>query len=108
MIIQGQAADAQVIQIQKSIAENLKNKNVFQSETKEVAETGVELKPPISMRDCLYVFQNSSHVAKCCRILSADIIYNEISLTFDNLDEPSEKEINQLQTINKYSLFTIN
>ena len=107
MIIQGQAADAQVIQIQKSIAENLRNKNVFQSETKEVAETGVELKPPISMRDCLYVFQNSSHVAKCCRILSADIIYNEISLTFDNLDEPSEKEINQLQTINKYLLDNI-
>ena len=107
MIIQGQPADNEVLNIQKSIAENLQNKDLFQSETKEVAENGVELKPPIPMKDCLYVFENSSHVAKCCRILGADIIYNDITLTLDTLDEPSDKEVNQVQKINKYLLDNI-
>lgn len=107
MIIQGQPADAEVLRIQKSIAENLRNRDAFQSETKEVAENGVELKPPIPMKDCLYVFENSSHVAKCCRILSADIIYNEITLTLDTMDEPSENEVNQVQKINKYLINNI-
>ena len=107
MIIHGEPADTEIISIQKSIAENLKNKNLFQSETKEVAEGGVELKPPISMQNCLYVFENSSHVAKSCRILSQDIVYNDITLTIDTLDEPSEKQVNQVKKINEYLLDNI-
>ena len=32
------------------------------------------------MADCKYVFDNSSYVAKCCRILAKDIILNKITL----------------------------
>ena len=81
MIIKGTPVDHDVIQVQKSIATNLQNKDLFQSENVDTAENGTELKPPIPMRDCLYVFKNSAHVAKSCRILSSDIIYNDITLT---------------------------
>lgn len=102
MIIKGQPVDNELLAIQKSIADNLKNKGHFQSENKDTADNGSELHPPISMMDCLYVFQNSSYVAKCCRILAADILYNEITLTLDTIDEPSEHEINQVNKINEY------
>ena len=102
MIINGKTPDSQLASVQKSIAKNLRNKNIFQSENKDTAEMGTELHPPISMQDCLYVFQNSSHVANCSRILAADIIYNEISLTFADLKEHDEHEINQLNKINEY------
>ena len=99
MIIPGQPVN-EVIRIQKSISENLKNKNLFQSENKDTADTSIELNPPISMKDCLFVFENSSHVAKCCRILAADIIYNDITLTYEDIEEPDEHQINQLSNIN--------
>ena len=101
MIIQGQPVN-EIITIQKSISNNLKNKNLFESENKDTADTSIELRPPINMKDCLYVFENSSHVAKCCRILAADIIYNEITLTYDDIEDPSGHEINQLRKINDY------
>lgn len=104
MIIQGEITSPEVISIQKTIADNLKNKNLFQSENKDTASAVSELKPPIPMEACLYVFQNSSHVQKSCRILAADVIYNDITLTLDTLEEPSEHEINQVNTINKYLL----
>ena len=102
MIIKGQPVDNDLLAVQKSIATNLKNKGVFQSENKDTAENTIELHPPIPMKDCLYVFQNSSHVAKCCRILAADIIYNEITLTPDVDGEPSEKQVNQVSKINEF------
>ena len=101
MIINGQPVDNELIRIQKSIAANLKNKNVFKSENTDTAENTVELHPPIPMLDCLYVFKNSSHVAKCCRILAADIIYNTITLTPDVKGEPDEKLVNQVAKINE-------
>ena len=57
MIIKGTPVDHDVIQVQKSIATNLQNKDLFQSENVDTAENGTELKPPIPMRDCLYVFK---------------------------------------------------
>ena len=60
MIIQGTPVDSQILTVQKSIAANLQNKDLFQSENQDTAENGVELRPPISMKDCLYVFKNSS------------------------------------------------
>lgn len=100
MIIKGATVDKEVASIEKSISNNLKNKKLFQSEKQDTATQGVELKPPIPMRDCLYVFENSSHVAKCCRILASDIIYNEITLT-PTTEEPSEKLTNNITAIKK-------
>ena len=102
MIIQGTPVDNQLSEIKKSIADNLKNKELFQSVNKDTAENTVELKPPVPMNVCLYVFENSSHVAKCSRILAADVAYNKITLTYDDLDEHSDAEINQLRQINDF------
>lgn len=100
MIIKGATVDKEIATIEKSISNNLKNKKLFQSEKQDTATQGVELKPPIPMRDCLYVFENSSHVAKCCRILASDIIYNEITL-IPTTEEPSEKLTNNITAIKK-------
>jgi hypothetical protein len=102
MIITGTPVDNRIARVEKSIANNLQNKNLFQSENKDTASNVIELKPPIPMSDCLFVFENSSHVAKSCRILAADIIYNEITLTYDTIEEPTEHEINKLNKINNY------
>lgn len=66
--------------IHKSVAESLKNTRYFTSEKEDTAKNGIELKPPIPMKDCKYVFDNSSYVAKCCRILAKDIILNKLTL----------------------------
>ena len=58
------------------------------------------------MRDCLFVFKNSSHVAKSCRILASDIIYNEITLTPTD-EEADDHQVNQVQKINEYLLNNI-
>ena len=76
MIIQGETVDRELVQIRKSIAENLREKNSFQSVNEDTAANTVELKPPIPMRDCLYVFKES--------------------------EEPSEHIINQVNKINEY------
>lgn len=102
MIIQGQPVDSAILNVQKSIANNLQNKNLFQSDNKDTADNVIELKPPIPMKDCLFVFENSSHVAKSCRILAADIIYNDITLTLDQIEEPSEHLVNQVNKINTF------
>lgn len=102
MIIQGKQVDAELVRIEKSIASNLQNKNLFVSENKDTADNTTELKPPIPMESCLYVFEKSSHVAKCCRILADDIIYNTITLTPDTIEEPSEKLVNQVKKINDF------
>lgn len=101
MIIHGETVDRDLAEIKKSIAENLKDKNSFQSVNEDTAVNTVELKPPIPMRDCVYVFKESSHVAKCSRILADDLIYNTITLTPLN-DEPDEHLINQVNKINEY------
>lgn len=107
MIIEGIPVDRNIAKIEKSIADNLRNKGVFQSENKDTATNTVELQPPIPMNDCLFIFQNSSYVAKCSRILAADIIYNDITLTPDTIDEPDENLINQVKTINQFLIDNI-
>lgn len=101
MIIRGEKVDPEVISIHKSIADNLKNKNTFESINEDTASNVTELKPPIPMHNCLYVFKESSHVAQCCRILADDIIYNEITLTPAD-EEADEHLINQVRKINEY------
>lgn len=102
MIINGLPVDNEILNIQKSISSNLQNKTSFQSENVDTAENIVELKPPIPMKDCLYIFENSSFVAKCCRVLADDIIYNDIILTINSKEEPSEKLVNQVKKINEF------
>lgn len=102
MIIQGTPVDGELTKIRKSIADNLKNKDTFKSVNTDTASNTVELKPPVPMTTCLYVFKNSSHVAKCSRILAADVAYNNITLTYDDLNEHSDAEINQLRQINDF------
>ena len=65
MIIQGQPVDNELLSIHKSISDNLKNKDIIQSVNKDTAENSIELHPPISMQNCLYVFQKSSFPALC-------------------------------------------
>lgn len=101
MIIRGNAVDNEIVRVQKSIAENLQNKNLFQGESEDTANNSVELKPPISMRDCLYVFKNSAYVAKSCRIISSDIIYNDITLT-PKSNNPDDHLINKVAKINEF------
>lgn len=102
MIIKGEIVDPELVAIKKSIANNLENKDLFQSTNKDTADSTTELKPPIPMESCLYVFQHSSHVAKCCRILADDIIYNDITLTLNSIDEPPENLVNQVKKINEF------
>ena len=81
--------------IYKSINESLKNNTFFVSEKEDTATYGVELKPPVPMKDCKYVFDNSSYVAKCCRILAKDIILNKLTLISDN--EENDTVVKKIQ-----------
>ena len=81
--------------IYKSINESLKTNTFFVSEKEDTATYGVELKPPVPMKDCKYVFDNSSYVAKCCRILAKDIILNKLTLISDN--EENDKVVKKIQ-----------
>lgn len=81
--------------IYKSIAESLKSNNFFVGEKEDTATYGVELKPPVPMKDCKYVFDNSSYVAKCCRILAKDIILNKLTLISEN--EENDKVVKKIQ-----------
>ena len=79
----------ELVKVEKSVAKNLNNADFFVVESEDTASVGVELKPPVSMADCKYVFDNSSYVAKCCRILAKDIILNEITLTSTSQENDS-------------------
>ena len=85
-----------IIRIEKSIANNLKDSNVFVSESEDTGRAGVELKPPVSMANAKYVFDNSSYVAKCCRILAKDIILNKLTLVNDD-DPHLDSKVQKIQ-----------
>ena len=80
-----------ITKIHKSIAKNLESSDYFVAKDTDTATIGVELKPPVPMSDCKYVFDNSSYVAKCCRILAKDIILNKLTLVND--DDPKYDEV---------------
>lgn len=101
MIIQGEIVDQEIARVYKSINDNLKNKDLFKSDNPDTADNSVEIIPPVPMRECFYIFKESSHVANCCRILSSDIIYNEILLT-PSEENPDEHTVNQVRKINEY------
>ena len=84
-----------ISKIYKSITESLKTNTFFVSEKEDTAPYRVELKPPVPMKDCKYVFDHSSYVAKCCRILAKDIILNKITLISDN--EENDTVVKKIQ-----------
>ncbi len=75
-----------ITNIYKSVAESLKSSGYFKGDKEDTAGNSIKLKPPVPMRDCKYVFDNSSYVAKCCRILAKDIVLNKITLVSENED----------------------
>ena len=97
------AINSAIVDIKKSINENLRNSDKIITEDNDTATSGSVLKPPVPMSDCKYVFDNSSYVAKCCRILAKDIVLNEITLTSE---ESSNDEI--VKKINGYLNDNIN
>ena len=91
--------NCEAVNVEKSIASDLKNKNLFTSVDKDTADNGVELLPPVSMRNCLYVFENSSYVAKSSRILANDVLFNNITLSSNDLtddDSVLKEQIKQM------------
>ena len=98
-----------IIDIRKSISNNLKSNDYFVSENKDTATTTIELKPPVPMADCKFVFDNSSYVAKCCRILAKDIILNNVTLVNNDSSDYDEKvqKINDYLMENIYELYNM-
>ena len=47
--------NCEAVSIEKSIKSDLENKNLFVSVDKDTADAGVELLPPVSMRNCLRI-----------------------------------------------------
>lgn len=99
--------NCEAVKVEKSIASDLKNKNLFVSVDKDTADTGVELIPPVSMRNCLYVFENSSYVAKSARILANDVLFNNITLSSNNLTDEDNVLKEQIKQIQEYLMSNI-
>lgn len=95
----GTKIDSRIQGVYKSINKNLKDAFLFESETTDTVQIGTELKPPVPMADCKHVFDNSSYVAKCCRILSKDILLNKLSLTNETGDPDNDNIISKIEEI---------
>ena len=100
--------NCEAVNVEKSIASDLKNKNLFTSVDKDTADNGVELIPPVSMRNCLYVFENSSYVAKSSRILANDVLFNNITLSSNDLNDDDDSVLKeQIRQIQEYLMSNI-
>ena len=99
--------NCEAVNVEKSIASDLKNKNLFVSVDKDTADNGVELIPPVSMRNCLYVFENSSYVAKSARILANDVLFNNITLSSNDLNDDDSVLKEQVKQIQEYLMSNI-
>lgn len=99
--------NCEAVSIEKSIKSDLENKNLFVSVDKDTADAGVELIPPVSMRNCLYVFENSSYVAKSARILANDVLFNNITLSSNDLNDDDSVLKEQVKQIQEYLMSNI-
>lgn len=99
--------NCEAVNVEKSIASDLENKNLFVSVDKDTADAGVELLPPVSMRNCLYVFENSSYVAKSARILANDVLFNNITLSSNDLNDDDVVLKEQVKQIQEYLMSNI-
>lgn len=89
--------DEDILLVKKSIDKNLRNADKFVSDSVDTAQTGIELKPPVPLRECKFIFDKSSYVAKCCRILAKDIILNKLSLINDTGDSDLDGVVGKIQ-----------
>lgn len=92
MKIIGTNVDDNLTRIVKSVKTSLENADKFISKNDDTAGTNIELKPPVPLRECKYVFDNSSFVAKSCRVLSKDLLLNEIIISSEGYDCTSINE----------------
>lgn len=99
--------NCEAVKVEKSIKSDLENKNLFVSVDKDTADAGVELIPPVSMRNCLYVFENSSYVAKSARILANDVLFNNITLSSSDLNDDDSVLKEQIKQIQEYLMSNI-
>lgn len=99
--------NCEAVKVEKSIKSDLENKNLFVSVDKDTADAGVELLPPVSMRNCLYVFENSSYVAKSARILANDVLFNNITLSSSDLNDDDSVLKEQVKQIQEYLMSNI-
>ena len=99
--------NCEAVKVEKSIKSDLENKNLFVSVDKDTADAGVELIPPVSMRNCLYVFENSSYVAKSARILANDVLFNNITLSSSDLNDDDVVLKEQVKQIQEYLMSNI-
>ena len=99
--------NCEAVNVEKSIASDLKNKNLFTSVDKDTADNGVELIPPVSMRNCLYVFVFISYVAKSSRILANDVLFNNITLSSNDLNDDDSVLKEQVKQIQEYLMSNI-
>ena len=99
--------NCEAVKVEKSIKSDLENKNLFVSVDKDTADNGVELIPPVSMRNCLYVFENSSYVAKSARILANDVLFNNITLSGNDLNDDDSVLKEQVKQIQEYLMSNI-
>ena len=97
MIIHGEKVDENITKVLKSINTTLTNADNFVATNVDTANNNLELKPPVNLLDAKYVFDKSSYVAKCCRILAKDLLLNDISLT-----TPDNVISEQLDKITEY------
>lgn len=86
MKLKGEPVDNDLATIMKSVNTSLENASRFISVNDDTAGDNIELRPPVPMKDCKYVFDNASFVAKCCRILAKDILLNNITLESEGKD----------------------
>lgn len=92
MRLKTEPVDQDLTRIMKSVSTSLENASKFVASNVDTAGNTVELKPPVPMSDCKYVFDNASFVAKCCRILAKDILLNNIILETESKDLTSLNE----------------
>ena len=59
------------------------------------------------MRNCLYVFENSSYVAKSARILANDVLFNNITLSSSDLNDDDSVLKEQVKQIQEYLMSNI-
>lgn len=98
LFIKNKTVDKTLLRISKSIDDSLQDvySQIEQKTLKE--DTGTKSKEvplPVTLEDCLYVFDNSHIVAKVARILAQDLLLGDITLTPEN--EEDKEKVEEIQ-----------
>ena len=99
LFIKNKTVDKTLLKISKSINDSLEDiYSQIQSKTlkEDTGKKATEVPLPVTLTDCLYVFDNSHIVAKVSRILSQDLFLGELTFTPENEeDKEIAKEIQE-------------